>query len=172
MKKVYPCLSSTLWHPSARSPRKISLCFPDRTQSSNRARLWGVGGTSQKTCGGEVICRWNINSKTITKCWGLWEILPKKWFLPFTMKRILMNDELWHRMPDTYFLSLEYVIPYWSAPKINVEVCVAALHTHQTIPREEKAITEYVFKNHINKFDSMDHTSMKISQKEKQLNQL
>lgn len=64
IKKVYPCLSSTLWHPSARSPRKMSLCLPDSTQSSYRARLWSVGGTNQNTWG-------SIDGNNIPKLYDL-----------------------------------------------------------------------------------------------------
>lgn len=35
-------------------------------------------------------------------------------------------------------MSLEHVVPNGSPPEIDVEVCVAALHTHETIPIAEK----------------------------------
>lgn len=48
--KVFPCLSSILWQSKHLSPKKMSPCFPDKTQFSYISRFWGVGGISQNTC--------------------------------------------------------------------------------------------------------------------------
>lgn len=34
----------------------------------------------------------------------------------------------------TYLPSSKNMIPNWSAPKINVKICEASFHTHQTVP--------------------------------------
>lgn len=47
--KVFPCLSSVLWQSWHLSPRKMSPCFPDKTQFSYISRFCGVGGISQNT---------------------------------------------------------------------------------------------------------------------------
>lgn len=60
--KVLPCLSSILWQSWHLSPRKISPCFPDKTQFSYISRFWCVGGISQKTCSvtGKIYCVYTV----------------------------------------------------------------------------------------------------------------
>lgn len=38
--------------------------------------------------------------------------------------------------PQTDLSSSQDVVPDWSASKVNVEICEAALHTHETVPED------------------------------------
>ena len=48
--KVLPCLRFIRWQSWHLSPKKMSPCFPDKTQFSYISRFCGVGGISQNTC--------------------------------------------------------------------------------------------------------------------------
>lgn len=54
MTKVFPWWSSILWQSWHLSPKKMSPCFPDKTQFSYISRFCGEGGISQNTCRGKV----------------------------------------------------------------------------------------------------------------------
>lgn len=40
-------------------------------------------------------------------------------------------------MDDTDLSSSQDVVPDWRASKVDVEICEAALHTHETVPVEQ-----------------------------------
>lgn len=86
---------------------------------------------------GEVVRRWRHQPEHLRErreyCWK--QTKKKKDNFPFTFKyfnfQLLLSG--W-----SYFAALEQVIPNWCPAKINVEVCVASLYAHETIPGVEK----------------------------------
>lgn len=134
--KVQPCFSSILWQSDTRSPRKMSPCFPESTQFSYISRFWGVGRISQKTWIYKYTTALSQSAvQGIFKKFPLWRhsTVPSQ---TTKEKKIIKQN---FPNPDSAHLcshlaSSQYVIPHWGSSKVDVKVCVAALHTHQTIP--------------------------------------
>lgn len=63
---------------------------------------------------------------------------------------------------DTYFASLEYMIPNRGSTKIDVKVCVAALNTHETISMADRV--KIIQRNH-NELEQNRLTSTKKGEK-------
>lgn len=110
--KVLPCLSSILWQSWHLSPRKMSPCFPDKTQFSYISRFWCVGGISQKTCSmtGKIYCVYTLRLTCTHIYFFSWQHNWKKIFSSHYIKKGTSCTTLY--LPYGSWLNLLFISTY------------------------------------------------------------
>ncbi len=66
----------------------------------------------------------------------------KHFYWVTTGSQLLKSMALVWLYTQTDLSSSQDVVPDWSASKVNVEICEAALHTHETVPERSGGRTE------------------------------